>query len=190
MPKARRSAGRSRSSELRGCRREPEELRPILDAFRAPGVSFLRPPPSRSTTRRHRHQPRGADPLWRKIGSASRMAGFRKNFRTVLPGEPPVPGTRLRERRSSFLLKRRRSARHLGRGAKRGLVGAIRRRMAEVAALIEASREHWEREREGGGKRLRITNDYLAGHEHHRSSQAHFDQKTEGTFRGVRRRGQ
>ena len=77
MPKARQSGGRALSRSVRGRGATPEELRPILDAFRAPGVSFLTPyapePIDDKTPIDISHE--ALIRCWRKIG-LTRTAGF------------------------------------------------------------------------------------------------------------------
>ena len=84
--------------------RRTDELRPIIDAFRAPGVSFLTPyaPAPLNEKTVDRHQPRGADPLLASHRVAEgRLAetGIRRRPRLALAARArPQPSRRDQDR--------------------------------------------------------------------------------------------
>ena len=134
----------------------PDELRPILDAFRAPGVSFLRPyaptPIVEKTPIDISHE--ALIRCWRRI-SAKEGGWLQQEFRDGL-------AWRL------YLFEAGNFARDRSNTLSKAMTEAGERRLnwvneawskryddgwAKVKALVDGSREHWEREAEKEGAR-------------------------------------
>ena len=167
----------------------PEELRPMLEAFRAPGVSFLTPyapePIADKTPIDISHE--ALIRCWRKIGPDENgwlLREFRDGFlwRNLL-----FQAENFTEDRSSFLSEATTEARTAWL-AVRNEVWSERYGggWPKVAALVDASRAHWEREREDAQEKLRITNDLLARMTKLiAKSQVHLDPETQEDAFGV-----
>ena len=87
--KGRQSAGRAPFAIWpRSQAQTPDEMRPIIDAFRAPGVSFLTPyaPAPLNEKTVDRHQPRGAHPLLAPDRVAQGRLAEAGNSTTAWPG--------------------------------------------------------------------------------------------------------
>ena len=129
----------------------PEELRPILDAFRAPGVSFLTPyapePIDEKTPIDISHE--ALIRCWRKIGPGAN-AWLLREFRDGLVWRILLfEAENFADDGSSYLSEAATETRAVWL-AERNEAWSERYGggWPKVVALVEASREHWERERE------------------------------------------
>jgi tetratricopeptide (TPR) repeat protein len=142
----------------------PKKLRPILDAFRAPGVSFLAPYAQEpiDSKRRVEISHEALIRCWGKIGPGANawlLTEFRDGlvWRMLLfqPENFAEDGSSylseaVTETRAVWLRERNEAwSERYGGG------------WPKVVKLVEASREHWESEREAADTKLRRTNDIL-----------------------------
>jgi WD domain, G-beta repeat len=141
----------------------PEELRPILDAFRAQGVSFLTPYASEPIEQKKpievSHE--ALIRCWRKIGPGAE-AWLLKEFRDGLRWRTLVFEAESFAANGSSYLSESATEAHAVWLAERNETWSERYGggWPRVVTLVEASRGHWQREREvaiANQKRLQIT---------------------------------
>ena len=129
---------------------KPEELRPILDAFRAPGVSFLTPyaPQPIDEKRPIDISHEALIRCWRKIGPGEN-AWLQREFRDGLVWRTLLfQAETFANDASSFLPSRQTETTPWLTARNETWSERYGGGWSKVVTLVEASREHWERERE------------------------------------------